>query len=128
MSKALKGRAAELSRSTDELLHLMMERLERLSFPMYQLAVRSGDYSATDRAVRIIERECRLLGLDQPVRTELPGPGGTPVQVRAGGLDELERLIGLTGHLPAGGSSMAGGGAEGVTGNPCRCGSKRVPP
>ncbi|MEU5420365.1 hypothetical protein [Streptomyces sp. NPDC020667] len=126
VSKALKGRAAELSRSTDELRQLMMERLECLFFPMYKLAVRSGDYWATDRAVRIIERECRLLGLDQPVRTELSGPGGTPVNVEAGGLGELERLVGLAGDLSVGGASMADGGAEGPDRNRCRCRSQRL--
>lgn len=50
--------------------------------------------------MRIIERECRLLGLDLPVRTELSGPGGTPVQVESASLHELERLIDLGGGLP----------------------------
>ncbi|GAA2931746.1 hypothetical protein GCM10020221_29470 [Streptomyces thioluteus] len=128
VSKALKERAAELSRSTDELRQLMMKRLERLFFPMYQLAVRSGDYRATDRAVRIIERECRLLGLDQPVRTELSGPSDTPVQAGVGSLDELGRLIGLAGDLSVDGASMADGGAEDPIQNPCRCRSQWLSP
>ncbi|MEU1307775.1 hypothetical protein ABZ419_02600 [Streptomyces cinnamoneus] len=101
LREALDERAAALSDSTDQLRQLMMERLERLFFPMYRQAVRNGDYQAVDRAVRIIERECRLLGLDQPVRTELSGPDGAPVQVEAGTLEELERLIGLAGGQPA---------------------------
>ncbi|MEU8550246.1 hypothetical protein AB0C81_25210 [Streptomyces roseoverticillatus] len=94
VSKALTERAAALDRSTDELRRLMMERLERLFVPMFQLAIGSGDCQATDRAVRIIERECRLLGLDQPARTELSGPAGSPVRVDPASLAELERLIG----------------------------------
>ncbi|MFF4408527.1 hypothetical protein ACFY1P_21815 [Streptomyces sp. NPDC001407] len=101
LREALDERAAALGDSTDQLRQLMMERLEKLFFPMYRQAIRNGDYQAVDRAVRIIERECRLLGLDQPTRTELSGPDGAPVQVEAGTLEELERLIGLAGGQPA---------------------------
>ncbi|MER5780189.1 hypothetical protein ABT104_00460 [Streptomyces mobaraensis] len=101
LREALEERAAALGDSTDHLRQLMMERLERLFFPMYRQAIRDGDYQAVDRAVRIIERECRLLGLDQPTRTEVSGPDGAPVQVEAGTLEELERLIGLAGGQPA---------------------------
>ncbi|MFF4220939.1 hypothetical protein [Streptomyces nondiastaticus] len=104
VSTALAERASALSQSTDELRRLMLERLERLFRPMYQQAIRNGDYWATDRAVRIIERECRLLGLDQPARTELSGVDGAPLQVMNGGLGELERLIGLAGSPLADGT------------------------
>lgn len=75
----------------------MVERLERLFFGVYRAAIRNGDYQAVDRAVRIIERSSRLLGLDRPARTELSGPDGGAVQVETAGLDELERLINLAG-------------------------------
>ncbi|WP_372407551.1 hypothetical protein [Streptomyces luteireticuli] len=100
VSKALIERAAALDERTDGLRRLMLERLERLFFPMYRQAVRSGDHQATDRAVRIIERECRLLGLDQPVRTELSGPGGGAVQVGPESWEELKCLISLADGLP----------------------------
>ncbi|MFJ2745659.1 hypothetical protein ACIO3O_39045 [Streptomyces sp. NPDC087440] len=77
-------------------------RWERLFFTVYRAAIRSGNYQAVDRAVRIIERSSRLLGLDRPVRTELPGPEGGAVQVGTVGLAELERLIALTGTAESG--------------------------
>ncbi|MFC5147134.1 hypothetical protein [Streptomyces aureoversilis] len=126
VSEALKERAAELSRSTDQLRQLTMERLERLFYPMYQLAVRSGDYWATDRAVRIIERECRLLGLDRLARTDLSGPDSAPVRLEAGGLAELERLIGLDGGSSVEGAPASLRGAEGPAQVPCRCRSTQV--
>ncbi|MFG2776006.1 hypothetical protein [Streptomyces sp. NPDC048350] len=43
-----------------------------------------------------MERRARLLGLDMPVRTELSGPDGGPVQVENATVDELEKLIALT--------------------------------
>ncbi len=75
----------------------MAERLERLFFGVYRAAIRNGDYQAVDRAVRIIERSSRLLGLDKPTRTEVSGPDGAAVQVETAGMEELERLIALAG-------------------------------
>ncbi|WP_432008851.1 hypothetical protein [Streptomyces bacillaris] len=95
VSKALSERAAALDENTDELRHLMAERLERLFFGVYRAAIRNGDYQAVDRAVRIIERSSRLLGLDKPTRTEVSGPDGAAMQVETTGMDELERLIAL---------------------------------
>lgn len=95
VSKALVERTTALDTNSDELRQLMVERLERLFFGVYRAAIRNGDYQAVDRAVRIIERSSRLLGLDRPVRTELSGPDGGAVQVQTAGLDELERLINL---------------------------------
>ncbi|MEU8894191.1 hypothetical protein [Streptomyces sp. NPDC048442] len=106
VSKALLERTTVLDGNSDELRQLMVERLERLFFTVYRAAMRSGDYQAVDRAVRIIERSSRLLGLDRPVRTELSGPDGGAVQVETAGLAELERLIALAG-------SSEGEGAEG---------------
>ncbi|MEU7161342.1 hypothetical protein [Streptomyces chrestomyceticus] len=97
VTKALRERSTVLDSSTDELRQVMAERLERLFFPVYRSAIRSGDLQAVDRAVRIIERSSRLLGLDRPTRTEVSGPDGTAVQVETAGLEELERLIGLAG-------------------------------
>lgn len=106
VSKALVERTTVLDGNADELRQLMVERLERLFFTVYRAAIRNGDYQAVDRAVRIIERSSRLLGLDRPVRTEVSGPDGAAVQVETAGLEELERLI----HLAA---DAAGEGAEG---------------
>ncbi|MFG2143634.1 hypothetical protein ACGFRG_05460 [Streptomyces sp. NPDC048696] len=103
VSKALNERTTTLDSSADELRQLMVERLERLFFTVYRAAIRSGDYQAVDRAVRIIERSSRLLGLDRPARTEVSGPNGAAVQVETTGLEELERLISLAGS-PVGGN------------------------
>ncbi|MGI5526780.1 hypothetical protein ACQEVX_04925 [Streptomyces syringium] len=101
VTKALAERSTKLEENVDEMRQLMAERLERLFFPMYRQALRSGDYQAVDRAVRIIERSSHLLGLNRPLRTEVSGPDGGAVQVHSTtDLDELERLIGLAGRVP----------------------------
>ncbi|MFE3182813.1 hypothetical protein ACFXKR_18360 [Streptomyces violascens] len=106
VSKALVERTTVLDGNADELRQLMVERLERLFFTVYRAAIRNGDYQAVDRAVRIIERSSRLLGLDRPARTEVSGPDGAAVQVETAGLEELERLITLA-------ADATGEGAQG---------------
>ncbi|WP_075662445.1 hypothetical protein [Streptomyces acidiscabies] len=93
---ALAGRRAELNDDVDELRALEADRLDRLFFVAYKKAVRDQDLAAIDRTLRIMERRARLLGLDMPVRTELSGPDGGPVQVENVTVDELDALIALT--------------------------------
>ncbi|MGA5134184.1 hypothetical protein ACPCTO_30720 [Streptomyces olivoreticuli] len=101
VTKALAERSTKLEDNVDEMRRLMAERLERLFFPMYRQALRSGDYQAADRAVRIIERSSHLLGLSRPARTEASGPDGGAVQIQSTtDLDELERLIDPAGRVP----------------------------
>jgi hypothetical protein len=62
-------------------------------------SIESGDHAAIDRLVKVEDRRSRLLGLDAPVRAELTGSGGGPIEVAAKSaldtkLDELaKRLI-----------------------------------
>ncbi|MGW2611429.1 hypothetical protein ACWC4A_44920 [Streptomyces mirabilis] len=93
---ALADRRAKLNDGVDELRALEADRLDRLFFVAYKKAVRDQDLAAIDRTLRIMERRARLLGLDMPVRTELSGPDGGPVQVENVTVDELVALIALT--------------------------------
>ncbi|MFI1360284.1 hypothetical protein ACH4TV_42885 [Streptomyces sp. NPDC020898] len=93
---ALADRRAELNDDVDELRALEADRLDRLFFVAYKKAVREQDFAAIDRTLRITERRARLLGLDIPVKAELSGPDGGPVQVENVTVDELDALIALT--------------------------------
>ncbi|MGR3872666.1 hypothetical protein ACUXZZ_29425 [Streptomyces graminifolii] len=93
---ALADRRAELNDDVDELRALEADRLDRLFFVAYKKAVRDQDLAAIDRTLRIMERRARLLGLDMPVRTELSGPDGGPLEVENVTVDELDALIALT--------------------------------
>ncbi|MFB6581666.1 hypothetical protein ACFCYC_30405 [Streptomyces sp. NPDC056402] len=75
---------------------LEADRLDRLFLVAYRKVVRDQDLTAIDRALRVMERRARLLGLDMPTRTELTGPEGGPVQVATATTDELAALIDLT--------------------------------
>ncbi|GAA3371255.1 hypothetical protein GCM10020367_21180 [Streptomyces sannanensis] len=94
--EALSERRAVLNEEVEELRSVEAERLDRLWFVAYKQAVRDGNLAAIDRALRIMERRAKLLGLDQPARTEVTGAEGGPLQIETADLAELEALIAIT--------------------------------
>lgn len=94
--EALKERRSELEEKTEDLREIENARLDRLFFVAYRQAVKEGNLPAIDRALRIMERRARLLGLDRPVKTELTGADGGAIEFTNTSLDELEALIGIT--------------------------------
>ena len=93
---SLQERHTDLGVSVDELRALHHMRLERLFFVAFRRAVKDGDLPAIDRAVRILERDARLLGIDEPTRTELSGPDEGPITVGTVTAAELAQLIAAT--------------------------------
>ncbi|TQF05533.1 hypothetical protein E6W39_29035 [Kitasatospora acidiphila] len=96
VSTALRERHTELDIAVDELRIVHHMRLERLFFVAFRRAVKDGDLLAIDRAVRILERDSRLLGIDAPARTQLSGPGDGPIAVESVTAAELAKLIAAT--------------------------------
>ncbi|MQY11433.1 hypothetical protein SRB5_15510 [Streptomyces sp. RB5] len=93
---ALRERSSEQEEKAEELRALENQRLDKLFFVAYRQAVKDGNLPAIDRALRIMERRARLLGLDQPARTEVTGAGGAAIEITNAALDELEALISIT--------------------------------
>ena len=81
---------ATLQEPADELRTLELERLDRLLLGVWGQAAK-GNQGAVDRALRIMERRAKLLGLDAPSKTELSGPQGGPIEVN----DAREQLLRL---------------------------------
>ncbi|MFJ4413005.1 hypothetical protein [Streptomyces sp. NPDC088925] len=100
---ALAERITELDEQVDELRAVEVERLDRLFFVAYRKAVREGELPAIDRALRVMERRARLLGLDAPERREITGAEGGPVHVEHADLADLEALIDVTEEAARGG-------------------------
>lgn len=72
IGRALKERKAQAQESVEDYRNLHVARLERLFFMAYKVANSSeGDTNAIDRAVRVLDRQAKLLGLDMPVKTEV---------------------------------------------------------
>ncbi len=70
ITRALEANVAEQQRGADILRQEELARLDRLQAGVWQAAV-SGDTRSVDSALRIIDRRCKLLGLDAPVRHEV---------------------------------------------------------
>jgi hypothetical protein len=60
---------AELAESAGHYLQLEMARLDSLLNAVWPEAT-AGNLKAVNAAVKVIERQCRLLGLDAPTKTE----------------------------------------------------------
>ena len=74
VSSALKKTLQEPS---DELRMLEIERLDAMLAAIWG-SVKQGQYGAQDRALKIMERRAKLLGLDAPVKADVTS-GGKPI-------------------------------------------------
>jgi hypothetical protein len=54
------------------------------------------DMRAVDTVLRLMDRRAKLNGLDMPVKAEVTGAGGGPLQMSKATTAELEALIGLS--------------------------------
>src|SRR3990167_4527882 len=88
-SEAIKSAMQKtLQEPADQLRKLELERLDRMLRGIWTTATDSGQnpidpsvhHSAIDRALRIMERRARLLGLDAP--TKIAGEDGGPITIR----------------------------------------------
>ena len=69
-----------LQEPADDLRTIEVARLDAMLLAIWP-GVKQGNYGAIDRAIRIMERRARLLGLDAPARADLTTDGGPLVFV-----------------------------------------------
>jgi hypothetical protein len=81
-----------LREPADGLRELEVARLDAMLLALWR-RVQSGDEKAVDRALRIMERRARLLGLDAPSRGELSGPNGSPLALDLTGLSDEQLAL-----------------------------------
>lgn len=65
-----------LQEPSDELRMLEIERLDAMLAAIWG-SVKQGQYGAQDRALKIMERRAKLLGLDAPVKADVTSNGET---------------------------------------------------
>ena len=70
ITAALEANVAEQNRNADVLRQEELQRLDRLQAGVWQAAA-AGDPRSVDTALRIVDRRCKLLGLDAPQRHEV---------------------------------------------------------
>lgn len=74
---------ATLQEPADELRKLELERLDRLLLGVWGQAAK-GNQGAVDRALRIMERRAKLLGLDAPTKVQQENVGDTVIRMTWG--------------------------------------------
>ena len=75
-----------------EYRRLNLERLNRLRLHN-QPGIQAGETGAMHMEISIQEREAKYLGLDAPVKQELTGPDGGPIQLAAVTLEQKLKRI-----------------------------------
>lgn len=72
VSQALKRIREETDEIAEDARQIEKDRLDKLWMYAFQ-AVQAGDVGAIDKAVKVMDRRCRLLGLDAPARHDITG-------------------------------------------------------
>jgi hypothetical protein len=113
ITRALEARLAEQRQEVDLLRQEELARLNRLQMGVWTAAV-GGDPRSAEVALKIIDRRCKLLGLDAPQRLELVTMGAVEQEIR-----RLEAELGLLGggvpDEPALRNGIVGGAEAGET-------------
>ncbi len=80
---------------TDDVARLRWQEYERLEAALKAVWPQAleGDLKATDRVIKIMEREAKLFGLDAPQRQEVTGRDGGPLEVEGTGLASLLAVV-----------------------------------
>lgn len=97
VNRALEANLAEQSQAADTLREVETLRLDRLQAAAWPSAVK-GDLKAIETVLKVIDRRVKLQGLDMPLRAELSGPDGGPMQLQHANLDKLYDLIDAAGE------------------------------
>jgi hypothetical protein len=101
-----------LAEPGEEVIAMERERLDALLGAVWEQAL-AGDFQAVDRALKIMERRARLLGLDRPLKIEARADVAAKTENKwnldALSTEELEMLV-LMGAKAAPGRITAGNG------------------
>lgn len=127
VNQALENSRKNLALTVEEyrqkqLIEINMLRVQAHAMRQAENATEKVRFGAMDRLIKLMEREARLVGFDAPVRSEVTGAGGKPIQIDVGSLsrEQIARLAaGDTSVLyPVGGAAVGEGpaGARGPGG------------
>jgi len=88
---AMQEETASLMKDVPHHRSLMVARIERLMSSLWPYVTNEDPVPQyVDRYIKLLERLCKILGLDSPTQIELSGPAGGPLQ--AGPSLDLSRL------------------------------------
>lgn len=97
MCRTLDRAVKRESLNVDQYRKLQEQRLLSLVAAVWPKAT-EGDLPAVEQTRKLIADLTKLFGLEAPIKTELSGPGGGPLQLAPTDIHELHRLIGMAGE------------------------------
>ena len=80
VKRAIDEARAEVVEGAEYVVGLELERLDNMLLSLAP-ALRNGHLGAIDRALKIMERRAKLLGLDAPAKQEVTGAGGGALEI-----------------------------------------------
>ncbi|MFF9787187.1 hypothetical protein [Streptomyces nigrescens] len=97
-TRAYRSYLEEEKTEADVWRRFQTDRYEALLAAVWPDAL-AGDVRANEQASKLIDKLCRLNGLDQPVRAEITGADGGPLALSSASPDELMTLISASSRL-----------------------------
>lgn len=70
IQRALEANVAQQTQSADTLREVELMRLDRLQAAAWQAAAQ-GNLKAIETVLKVVDRRCRLLGLDAPIKADI---------------------------------------------------------
>jgi len=99
-TRAYRSYLEEEKTEADVWRRFQTDRYEELLAAVWPDAL-EGDVRANEQASKLIDKLCRLNGWDVPVKAEVSGPGGGPIALASGSLEELEQLFNIARQVHA---------------------------
>ncbi len=91
LKSALEDYARDAAEAAQELVAIQEARIERMIRGLWSKAIQ-GQVGATDRVIKLLERQAKLHGLDKPTKIAPTNPGGDG-EYNGGGLSALLQKI-----------------------------------
>lgn len=86
LKNALLEYQKDIEKNAAKIRAIELSRLERLQAAVWQPAL-DGNLEAVDKAIKVMDRRAKLVGLDAPKKTELTGKDGGPLAVASISVD-----------------------------------------
>ena len=84
---------SDVAEDTADVRDMEIQRLDAMLEGMWSKAAR-GNVAAVDRVLKIMERRCKILGIDAPTKQEHTGKDGGPIQHNVAAQKALDRIYG----------------------------------
>lgn len=94
IERALQANIAQQAQSADALREVELMRLDRLQAAAWQAATR-GELRAIETVLKVIDRRCRILGMDAPIKADITVSDAITTEI-----ERLAAQLGIADEVP----------------------------